>query len=348
MKPSDAPALDPANPLTPKTETRFIAKKEGDEFAPHYIDLPAQRRAVRTGQRNLIWGAAILFAALLVLTLAVLLGGARAILPPLVALITFTALWILARTKTFRQRNGVFFGLALVALLGSVLAICERGISRIGDRRTARSQDVLSADNAEAPAAPEPPFLSEALKLTPPNPADGSRVKIVQDTQVTIARNTYRVRAGETFALDGAKDGEVTFIAGEFRARLPQTEVQILGPQRIQPAAPPKTAVKPAAKEPVAASDPAAIEIERRARTEALRRFPALASANSAENQEFIKAVSELKQKNSAMLSDPEWPIRLAEILAQRSNWQEAADSEDEVVGRGAPPPATPPSVGPE
>ena len=48
------------------------------------------------------------------------------------------------------------------------------------------------------------------------------------------------------------------------------------------------------------------------------------------------------------MLSDPEWPIRLAEILAQRSNWQEAADSEDEVVGRGAPPPATPPSVGPE
>ena len=105
---------------------------------------------------------------------------------------------------------------------------------------------------------------------------------------------------------------------------------------------------KAAAKEPEPALDPAAIEIERRARTEALRRFPALASANSAENQEFLQAVSELKQRGSAMLKDPEWPIRLAEILAQRSNWQEAADSEDEVVGRGAAPPATPPSVGPE
>ena len=351
VKPSDAPALEPSHPLTPKTETRFSAKKEGDsgEFAARYVDLADHRSAARAGRRNLLWGTALLFASLLVLALAVILGGPRAVLAPLISLLTFTALWILARLKTFRQRNGVFFALAFTALLGAVLAVCERGLARLDDARTASLPNVLPASSDETPPVPEPPLLSEALHLTPPDPAEGSRVKVIQDTQVTIARNTYRVRAGETFALDSAKDGEVTFIAGEFRARLPQGEVQIIGPQRNQPPAQEKkVAVKPVVKGKAPAADPTAIDIERSARAEALRRFPALASADSPENREFIQAVAELKQRRSAMLDDPEWPIRLAETLAQRSNWQEVSEPEDEVVGRGAPPPPSPPSVGPQ
>lgn len=350
VKPSDAPALESSHPLTPKTETRFSAKIEGDsgEFAARYVDLPGDRNAVRTGRRNLLWGAALLFASLLVLALAVLLGGPRAMVAPLISLLTFTALWILARLKTFRQRNGVFFALAFTVLLGAVLAVCERGLVRLNDARTASLPNVLPASAEEALPPPEPPLLSEALQLTPPDPAEGSRVKVIQDTQVMIARNTYRVRAGETFALDGAKGGEVTFIAGEFRVRLPQNEVQIIGPQRIQPPAQEKVAAKTAAKEKTPAPDATAIEIEGVARAEALRRFPALASANSPENKEFIQAVTELKQRRSAMLDDPEWPLRLAEILSQRSSWQEVSEADDEVVGRGAPPPPSPPSVGPE
>ena len=343
MKSSDTPALEPQHPLAPKTETRFTVKKdsESDEFAPRYVDLPQRRHAVRAGRRNLFWGIALLCAALLVLVFAVLLGGPRAVLWPLVSMLTFTALWVLARLKIFRQRNGVFFALALVTLLGSGLAVCERALDRLAGRTAIAMPNVSTSAPGDALPAPEPepPFLSEALSLTPPDPTEGSRVKILQDAQVTIARKIYRVRTGETFPLDGAKDGEVTFIAGEFRARLPQGDVQILGPQRIQSGAPAKTATKVSAPEKEPALDPTTLEITQRAQAEALRRFPALANKNSAENQEFIETYHELKQKKSTMLDDPEWPIRLAEILAQRSNWQEAGEATDEVVGKPAPPP---------
>ena len=351
VKSPDAPALEPSHPLSPKPETRFNVKPESEDgdYAARYIDLPPRRRAGRAGRRNLLWGAALLFAALLVLAFAVLVGGPRAVLWPFVALITFTALWVLARLQIFRQRHGVFLALAVVALLSSVLAIGERGFDRFaGSRLGATLPNVATSAPDETPPAPEPPpatpLLSEEFHLAPPDPADGSRVKIVRDTEVTIARKTYRVQAGETFPLDGAKDGAVTFVAGEYRAKISQADVQILGPQRAASAPKTKTTKAPApepaaAEEKEPARDPAAVEIETRARAEALRRFPALASANSPENQEFVKTYRELKAKKSAMLDDPEWPIRLAEILAQSSNWEDAGTPEDEVVGRPAPAP---------
>jgi len=352
VKPSDAPALEPSHPLSPKLETRFNVKSEADDSAPRYVDVPVRRRAVRAGQRNLVWGIALLCAALLLLGFAVLIGtGARAVLWPIVSMITFTALWVLARLRLFQQRNGVFFALSIVALLGSVLAICEYGFERLaGARAVGPLPNVAtSSDSGEGPLdAAELPLLSDALHLTPPDPVEGSRVKILQDSQVTVARKNYRVQAGETFPLDNAKDGFVTFVAGEFRAKVPQGDVQILGPQRTLAAsrvAKTSTHNGPAAAEKEHERDPADIEIERRARAEALRRFPALASQGSPENQEFLAAYNQLKDKHSPMLEDPEWPIRLAEDLAQQSQWEEipetANSTDDEVVGRGAAPPVS-------
>jgi hypothetical protein len=357
VKSPDAPALEPSHPLTPKLETRFNVKAESDEYTPRYVDLPQRRRSVRAGQRNLVWGVALLCAALLVLAFSVLINDARVMLWPIVSMLTFTALWVLARLRLFHQRNGVFLALALVALLGSALSMGQRGFDRLaGTRSGATLPNVSTFDSGETMPAPEPapaeaPLLSEAFHLLPPDPTDGSRVKILQDTQVTIARKNYRVQAGETFPLDGAKDGTVTFIAGEFHARIPQAGVQILGPQRTSSGPNAKTAKAAAAPQPEAKEperSPRDIEIERLARADALRRFPALASPNSPENQEFVSAYKQLKDKHSPMLEDPEWPIRLAESLAQQSKWEEAEDdtspagATDEVVGRGVPPPAPP------
>jgi hypothetical protein len=353
VKPSDAPTLEPSHPLAPKVETRFNVKSESDEYAPRYVDVPARQRGVRAGRRNLLWGIALLCAALLLLGFAVLIGtGARAVLWPIVSMITFTALWVLARLRLFHQRNGVFFALSIVALLGSALAISEYGFERLaGARPVGPLPNVATSDSGEVASArerTEPPLLSEALHLMPPDPSEGSRVKILQDSQVTVARKNYRVQAGETFPLDNAKDGFVTFVAGEFSAKVPQADVQILGPQRALAGS---KATKNSAHAGLSASekeherDPADVEIERRARAEALRRFPALASQGSPENQEFLTAYNQLKEKHSAMLDDPEWPIRLAESLAQQSQWEEAPETanatESEVVGRGAPPPVT-------
>lgn len=334
VKSSDAPGLEPSHPLAPRTETRFAVKKETESegFAPRYLDLPGRHRSLHAGRRNLFWGVALLGAALLVLAVAVLIGGGRAMLWPTASLITFTLLWVLVRLRLFRQRNGIFFAVALVALVGSILALGERGFSLLAASRWTRDAlpNVLMGTSSTPASAPELPLLTDALNLAPPDPAEGSRVKILSDTEVTIGRRNYRVRAGDTFPFEEASGGTVTFAAGEFLAKIPANAVQILGPQRMQPGAPLRTAARPARDELAAAStaDPASIEIERRARAEAIRRFPALGVKNSPENREFLRTYNELKQKQSAMLEDPEWPIRLAEILAKDSGWREANDAE--------------------
>ena len=51
-----------------------------------------------------------------------------------------------------------------------------------------------------------------------------------------------------------------------------------------------------------------------------------------------MRTYNELKRKQSAMLEDPEWPIRLAEILAKDSGWREAEEREPEAASEDAPP----------
>lgn len=336
------PAIDPPHQLAPKTETRFEARREpeGSGFSPRYVEVPALRHALRIGQRNLLWGAALLCGALVLIGLGVLIAGPRVVLWPLAALLTFAALWVLARMRIFQQRNGVFFSLALIGLLAAMLALAECGfevlagsrampsVSLVGSRMQTGNGDALSPGVLPAP---EPvPVLSEAMKITPPDPADGSRVKVLRNSEAKIGGKTYRVLAGETFPLEEAKGGEVTFGAGEFRAKIATENVQILGPQRGQPESNRKSASNDTreARPPSASLDPAHVEIERRARAEALRRFPALAKKNSPENQEFVRTYSEMKQERAAMLEDPEWPIRLAEFLAKELGWTQVDDSE--------------------
>jgi len=242
--------------------------------------------------------------------------------------------------RVFRQRNGVFFSLALIALLAAMLALAECGFEVLAGARTlpsvslvGRGMEARSADatSAAVPPAPQPmPLLSEAMNITPPDPAEGSRVKVLRNSEAKIGGKTYRVLAGETFPLEEAKGGEVTFGAGEFRAKISAEDVQILGPQRGQPEPNRKNASNdPSDARPSAAAlDPAHVEIERRARAEALRRFPALAKKNSPENQEFVRTYNEMKQERASMLEDPEWPIRLAEFLAKELGWTQVEDTE--------------------
>src|SRR4051794_10006207 len=111
--PAPVPVL-PNESSSPKPPTRFV-------------EHPARRRAWRYAQRNLAWGAAFLFAALGLLGVALYIGGPAAMLPPVLCMLSFTALWILARLKIFSQRNGVFFSLAIVALLGALAALAQQG-----------------------------------------------------------------------------------------------------------------------------------------------------------------------------------------------------------------------------
>ncbi|MEO8353123.1 MAG: hypothetical protein ABI680_15440 [Chthoniobacteraceae bacterium] len=356
MKTTEASEFDAPRPLVSKPETRFTTRREmeGEDYVPRYVDVPRRRRSIRAGRRNLFWGIALFFAGLFVLTLGVLMSGPRAVLWPGVAAVTFAVLWVLARLKIFHERNGVFFSLALVLLVGAVMAVCERGFEVLVASSAGRSLMVpparANSEKAEsASTASAPLLLSRVFKLSPVDSAM-ARIRVLSDTNVIIGDNTYRVMSGETFPFAAAKEGIVIFSAGEFQAQIPQNAVEILAPERGGAAGGASADDPSLADLPEAPPDPAALEITKRAQDEAARRFPALADSKSPENQEFVRTYKELKDRNSALLQDPQWPVLLAEILAKRMNWQEVAPAaaDGDVVGRGGPPMATPGAVGPE
>jgi len=292
-----------------------------------YVEHPARRRAWRAAQRNLAWGIAFLFAALSVVSIAVFIGGPRAILPLLICVLSFTALWVLARMKIFAQRNGVFFSLAVLAMLGAFAALIEQAWIRLsgrpaGEPRVATAAPIVPAA-ATAQQAPQIPSLIEALRLDPPD-ATLPRARAARDLTTTIGGKTYAIRRGDVFLFADEKGGEVTLSAGEFLARVPANAMEMLAPAPIAASA-------KAGDDGRSALDiKANTEITQRAQAEAMRRYPALARKGTPENTEFVETSKQLFARKSDFLDNPEWPLELAQMLAHRNGWKESGVIEDD------------------
>lgn|GEM_PF-4673167 len=298
---------------------------------PRYVDHPARRRAWRHGQRNLAWGVAFLFAALSLVGVAIFVGGPGALLPLLFCGLSFTTLWVLAKLKIFSQRNGVFFSLAVVALIGALATLVQQVWPHLG--RVAGSSaeprvatNIPTAQGLSANAGPmELPNLIEALKLETPDSAL-PRVRAARDLTTTIGGRSYRINRGDIFLYSEEKGGEVALAAGEFLARVPSNAVEMLAPEPGRSLA---ATAKPEDGQS-ALEKQANAEITARAQKEVTRRFPGVGKKGSPENRAFVDAVSQLSARRSDLLDDPEWPIELAQTLAHRLGWKESGVIEDE------------------
>jgi hypothetical protein len=303
---------------------------------PRFVEHPARRRAWRAGQRNLAWGTAFFCAALCVLGIAVFSGGASAAVPLVLCVVVFTALWVLARMKVFSQRNGVFFALAVIALLGSGAGLVEQAWMQLSGRQPrGLSQPNVTVENSRSAAsvpipisgAPELPYLVEALSLETPSPAL-PRVRALKDITTQIGAKTYRIRKGDLFLFADEKPGKFMFSANDYLATVPSDSMELLGPERSKDSGPDRSVAEP----PISTAEKiAAAQVTKRAQEQAVRRFPALGRAGSPENRTYLAAYNDLKTRRSPMLEEPEWPLHLAESLAQRNNWEEAPDATDSV-----------------
>jgi hypothetical protein len=318
----------------PQTE----AHSETSAQLTRYVEHPGRRRAIRAGRRNLAWGVAFLFAAVSICGIALYVGGARALLIPILFLGCFTALWVLARMKVFAQRNGVFFGVAVTVLLGASVSLLEQAWSHLAKRSSTENSPVpgvtLSQPNA-GPAAPTHPLLTQSPKYEVPDPSL-PRVRASREFDISIGGRIYTIRAGDTFQLRDEKNGEFVIVAGEFLARVPLDSMDQLTPEPNRGAA-----AKPGDDGKGALEKLESEKMTRKSQADAARRFPGLAQKGSSENKLFLEAYNDLKKMKSDLLEDPDWPMRLAEILAQRFSWQESG-----VIDVDAPP-VTEPSIAP-
>lgn len=246
-------------------------------------------------------------------------------IPPLICVFSFTALWVLARMKIFAQRNGVFFSLAVIAMLGAFAALIEQAWLHLAKRTESEPRVATSMPAQTQPpvAAPQIPSLIEALQLEQPD-SSLPRARATRDLTTTIGGKTYAIRRGDVFLFSDEKNGEVTLSAGEFLARVPTDSMQILSPTAEAAPAPKSGTIKSVLE------DKATAEITQRAQKEAARLYPALGRNGSAENRDFVDTVKELQRRNSDFFDNPEWPLELAQTLARRNGWKQSGVIDDD------------------
>jgi hypothetical protein len=360
------------NPETPGESYRAFLPKlvdipvPGDEDAgkvlPRYVEVPALRER-GFGSRNLAWGVVTFVLALLLLVAAIFLAGQKAVLSLAACLITFTALYVLARLHIFRQRNGGFLAASVVVLLGALVPLVDRGYEALTSMAHPQASAGAAAP-AQRPSDVEPPLLTQSFALGKPDAAI-PHVKVLKDSRVVIDEKPFLIKAGDVFPLLEARGGEATFAVRDLHVSLPLAVVEIASGKAAResreiaattttPAAPamraaapveppPAPAQNPPAKEaaaPAANADAAALaEITRSAQIEAIRRYPALGIKDSLENLAFVSMYRQLKQNGGEeFFANPEWPIELAELLAKREGWVRGGQPS---VSDSAPPVAT-------
>ncbi|MEY5025911.1 MAG: hypothetical protein RLZZ244_1439, partial [Verrucomicrobiota bacterium] len=54
----------------------------------------------------------------------------------------------------------------------------------------------------------------------------------------------------------------------------------------------------------------------------------ALGNKDSMENQKFLEAYNDLLRRNPAFFENPEWPLRLADLIARREGWKPSKGEE--------------------
>ncbi len=337
MNPSEPPR-ERLSPQPPAIQIESVAGRRSgaqdeDEFQPRYLDLPSRRERGH-GRRNLVWAVALLLATVALLAWALSLAGARAALTLGTCLATTAALFALARARLLRQRNGGFLALAVVCLLGVGIALLEEAWMTARTNVAAReAAEVMKSESATAGAksatthtTPEPPLLTKAFNIAPPEPGRGQQVKVLKDSQLLIDGKVYLLKTGELFPLVEAVAGEVRFAAGEQQIALPTDAVEILGKRDPGAASLSAANSEPRGAIPQSAGPPATetpAKITERAQREAIRRYPSIGVKDSPENELFVSTVKEMQNIGSTgLFRDPEWPLRLAEQLARQEGWE--------------------------
>ena len=365
MKVPPSPSERTPPPPIPLAEPGPRRSEERD-FVPRYVALP-QRREQGNGRRNLIGGVILSVVAVLLLAWAVRIAGSAAGFTVAVCLATATLLHVMARSRLFRQRNGVFVAWASVFLLGVSTVLLKQAWDFATSPSPAAPGIGAAAPEAKAPSATTAgavaPLLHDAF---PPLKANtgGLAVRITRDINVEVAKKTYRAKAGDVYPLADVGIGEMTVTVGDHEVTIPNSAAAMDGEERnddrvVAMTPPPLPGAKGRAAGATApppenreCHDRCAAGIASGSRT-------ALSCActfwkGSPENQLYLTARREQQFSGEReFFQDPNWPLNLAEILAAKEGWQRAdqparpANPQSEPEGEIALPQAPQPPTSP-
>ena len=295
--------------------------------------------------RNLL--LSVLVVALLALIFAAALFLAGPLAPVISAGSSFVSvlvLWTLWRMGLNRQPNGFFLSIVIAAFVAMFVPLATGLVVFLNEQQVQRR---LSAAEPAAPAPKETPTgvpqLSEKFEVERPDPMKDDFVRVIRESRVRIDGEPYMIKVGEEFPLYRVAEDEVIFKAKDFLISLPPDVLDVFrAPKSVAPPTPaPETgtaATMPVPEQPGDSLSPRErAEITRKSQAEATRRYPALAVKDTRENLMFVETYNRLKSSGSELLKDPEWPLQIAEALAEREGW-----SRNDIAPSPPPPQAIP------
>ncbi len=181
---------------------------------------------------------------------------------------------------------------------------------------------VVETTPPPVPARDALPLLTESFPVDAPQTETEPWVEIVESSKIKIKERFYRINKGERFGFRRIDGDDVVFKTRNFLVSLPRSAVQIHYPESDESTAAAPPPVETKAEGPDGEDGKSALEITRAAQATAMERYPALSIKDSRENSAYVGAYLDLKRTNPDFFNDPEWPLQLAEAVAERDGWE--------------------------
>lgn len=317
------------------------AGNPGSGIASAPVEKPIVPKAAPDGMpadlTNLALGAGLLLSAFLIFWMGLYLSNHVALRTLVASFGTFALVWVLYRLRIFHRPHGGLIVAGSVALFAAALPFIERGFQKLDHAAKtglAGEPEKNSGESAQGlpvptqannpglppptPAAPPEDDTVHELNAPEPDASVGKIILVKQDAKVPIGGKKYLIHAGSKFPFKKLEDGMVTFQAGKQEVTIDAEMVSFVGQSKETPE-----------------------EITKLAKTELMRRYPAIGVKDSPENQIFVDRINELKTELPDIFRNPRWPLEIGEQLATQEGWKRAdAPDEDTAPPRAALPAA--------
>lgn len=328
-------------PATPEQS----AEKSGSGIARASVEKPTRPKTETEGVpvdlSNLALGAGLLLSAFLIFWMGLYLSNHVALRTVVASFGTFALVWVLYRLRIFHRPHGGLIVAGSVALFAATLPFIERGFQKLDRAAKAGLAGELEKSAPESgeglpvptrqkmpevppPTIPTPPEDDTVRELIAPapDPSAGKIMRVIQDAKVLINGRKFHIRAGSQFPYTKFADGTVTFQAGDQEVTIDSEMVSFMGKSKETPE-----------------------EITKLAKTELMRRFPAIGVKDSPENEMFVARINELKVELPDIFSNPRWPLEIGEQLAAQEGWKRADAPADDNPPLPPEPPADAPKI---
>ena len=207
--------------------------------------------------------------------------------------------------RLFVQRNGVFF----VMMAGLLLAVVVPILVRLATTGSEWVQTFAEFKRQHA----EPGLRSQPVPLSQgqPNANPSAPSSNVSQTKSD---------AGSPSSAGPDSVSQTQQVSGGMAQENPRQKASPVEEGAVKQ----KSAQAGTAAAPPADPDEDPVQrATRQAKDEAIRRYPALQSTGTAEHKMYLEAYNELaRSRKFDFFKDPQWPLKLAEIVALREGWK--------------------------